>query len=99
MLASPLAPAIETRNSRRLDSKRLPMAALIMFFQQVQAEIAFDIAPDRVDVVGAVLRVVVLDEKHGRLDAIVMRLSHCLAARPRKIQIATGFLDLLLADL
>src|SRR5678816_4181916 len=49
------------------------MTALVMRLQQVQPEVAVVIAPHRVDVVGAILGVVVLDQENRRLDAIVVR--------------------------
>lgn len=39
----------------------LSMARLVVLRQQIQSEIAFEIAPNRMDVVGFVLRVVILD--------------------------------------
>src|SRR5262245_26365636 len=43
--------------------------------KQVKAEIAIVIAPDRVDVIGVVLGVVILDEERRTLDAIVFGLT------------------------
>jgi hypothetical protein len=43
----------------------VPVAGLVVVFEQVAAEIAGEIAPDGVDVVVVVLRVVVLDQEGG----------------------------------
>src|SRR5436190_14026506 len=62
--------------------------------QQVFAEVVVEIAPDGVDVVGVVLRVVVLDEKSWSLHAIVMRVAFFDAAGPRKINfVPPGLVD------
>ena len=50
--------------------------------QQVLAEIALNVPPDGVHVVGAVLRVVVLHQERAALDPIVMGPVAPLFARP-----------------
>ena len=45
------------------------MRRLVVLRQQIQAEVAFEVAPHAVDVVGVVLRLVELDEK--RLQEIM----------------------------
>src|ERR1700704_2775597 len=47
---------------------------LEMLAQQIPPEVAFEIAPDRVDVVAVVLGVVELDEERRTLHAIVVLL-------------------------
>src|SRR5260370_3668597 len=79
--------------------KRLPMAGLIMFFQQVQAEIAVKIAPHGMDVIGVILGVVELHQKRRRLDAVIMALAPSLSAGPGEEQIVAGLLDLVFAPL
>src|SRR5579871_2016205 len=39
------------------------MAGLVVHFQQILAEVAVEVAPDGVDVIGVVLRVVVFDQE------------------------------------
>src|SRR5579871_4252185 len=60
---------------------------LVMLRQQVEAEVAVEIAPHAVDVVGVVLRFVELDQKCRRLHAVVVWIMPVDAARPREIQI------------
>ena len=50
------------------------MRFLYVFAQDVAAEVALEIAPGGVNVVGAVLRVGVFEQKSGALNAVVMRL-------------------------
>ena len=69
------------------------MAALIVFLQQVQAEIAVKVAPNGMNVIGVILRVVELDQKLRRLDTIVVGLARLLAARPREVDVIAGLLD------
>src|SRR5262245_56696950 len=60
---------------------------LVMLAQQILAEIAIEIAPDRVNVIGVVLRVVVLNQKRRALDAVVMRIAFVDSARPGKMNL------------
>src|SRR5260370_1099561 len=89
------APVRQARKTRRFETTLLPMTGLVMLAQQVAAEVARKVAPHRMDVVGVVLRVVELDQKRGRLNAVVMPLAGLFAARPREVQVAGGLLDLL----
>src|ERR1043166_892792 len=67
---------------------------VVVFSQQILAEIALKIAPDRMNVVGIVLRIVVLEQKCWTLDAIIMWLPFFRAARPAKVNlIETSFVD------
>jgi hypothetical protein len=75
------------------------MAGLVVLFEQVAAEIAGEIAPDGVDVVVVVLRVVVLDEECGRLYAVVVAFAALHAAGPSEVDGLAGLLDLSLAQL
>ena len=75
------------------------MTALVVFLQQIQAEIAVKIAPNGMNVVGVILRVIELHQETGRLDPIVMALPGLLAAGPRKVDIVSGLLDLIFARL
>src|SRR5215472_13760998 len=67
---------------------RAVMVGAIVLAQQVAPEIAVKPAPDRVDVVAAILRVVVFDEEAGALDAVVVRLTMERAARPGESDLA-----------
>ena len=65
--------------------------------QQVPAEIVLEVAVHAVDVVGVVLRVVVLDDEGRALDAVVVSLAR-RASRPaqaNRISADAGLLDLL----
>src|SRR5437763_17117106 len=53
---------------------------LVMRLENVQAPVAFEVAPDGVDVVGVVLGVVVLDQEMAALDAVVVALALLQAA-------------------
>src|SRR3954452_2883638 len=67
-----------------------------MFAEQVFAKVILKIAPDRVDMVGVVLGVVVFEEERRGLKAIIMRLPFFNAPSPAKIDfLQAGFLDLL----
>src|ERR1700730_6667063 len=50
--------------------------------QQIPPEVAVEIAPHGMDVIAVVLGVVVLDQKRGPLDAVVVLLSPLRLARP-----------------
>src|SRR5438552_9551915 len=55
--------------------------------EQVGPEVTVEVAPDGVDVVGIVLRVVVLDQERRPLDTVVVRLPACDPARPREMHL------------
>src|SRR5215831_2836063 len=57
---------------------------LVMFLQEVVAEIPGKVSPDGVNVVGVVLRVIVLDKKGLPLDAVIMALARLNATGPCK---------------
>ena len=56
------------------------LRAAIVVTQHIAAEIAFEVAPHRVDVVAA--RVVELDEEVRTLDANVVRLTRLIRSSP-----------------
>src|SRR5215203_550619 len=60
----------------------------VVLCEQIQAEIAVEFPPHRMDVVGVVLRVVVLDEERRALNAVVVPLSALETAHPRKLHLA-----------
>src|SRR6185437_12486833 len=69
----------------RVDRTRytpLVVARLVVHGQQVEPEIAVEVTPHGMNVVGAVLGVVVLDQKSRRLNAVIMRPAALLYARP-----------------
>ena len=62
--------------------------------EEVLAPIVFDVAEDRVDVVGLVLGVVVLDQEAGAGDRVVVTLARIFRASPGKGQaLEAGSLD------
>src|SRR6185436_4191342 len=63
------------------------VARMVVVAQQIAAEIAAEITPHCMDVIGFVLRIVVFDQETGRLHAVVMRLAAGDTSRPRKLQL------------
>ena len=67
----------------------------VVGLEWVAAEVVVEIAPDGVDVVGVVLRVVVLEDEAWSLDAVVVRLAGFDPARPGEVDLAEArFFDL-----
>ena len=62
--------------------------ALVVVGQRVVAEIGGEVAPHRVDVVGVVLRVVVLDQRDRSVHAEIMGLARRQRARPGEAEAA-----------
>src|SRR5213075_2112744 len=58
------------------------MAGVVVLLQHVATEIVFKVAIDGVDVVGVVLRVIVLDDEVRTLHAVIVRLAAFEAAGP-----------------
>ncbi len=58
--------------------------SLVVFPEQIFAKISVKGAPDGVDVIGIVLRVVVFKQKVGSLDSIVMSVTRLRPASPGK---------------
>jgi hypothetical protein len=69
-------------------------AVLVMIAKQVEPEISIEIAPDAVNVISVVLRVVVLDNELGCLYPVIVRTRLLFHSCPGEVQIVTGFLDL-----
>src|SRR5690242_18500287 len=65
----------------------LPMGSVVMLREKIAAEIAIEIAPHAVNVVSLVLCVVVLDQKCGRLDTVIMRIAFLNSSRPCKVEV------------
>jgi len=66
----------------------------VVFAEGVAAEVVGQVAPDGMDVIGFVLRVVELDEEGGALDAVIVALADNQAARPSEEQLVSrGGLD------
>src|SRR4029450_6041363 len=62
--------------------------------EHVFAEISGEIAPDSMDMVGVVLRVVVLEQEGRSLHAIIVRLSGRIGSGPGKMDVVeTGLVD------
>src|SRR5581483_8999969 len=68
-------------------SSRLFVRGLVVLRQQVKPEVAVEVAPDAVDVVAVVLRLVELDQEYRRLHAVVVQVVAIDAARPREVQV------------
>ena len=58
------------------------MGFVVVFLEEVDAEVVSEVAPDCVGVVGVVLGVVVFEEELGALDAVVVGLAEFGAAGP-----------------
>jgi hypothetical protein len=56
----------------------------VVFAGQVLTEVSVEIPPDGVDVIGVVLRVVVLDQEGRPLDPVIVPLAGGLTASPRE---------------
>src|SRR5262249_5972989 len=63
------------------------VGGLVVGAEQVHAEIVPRIVPDRMDVVGAILRVVVLDQERRAVQPVVVRLSGIDGAGPREAHV------------
>ncbi len=73
-----------------------------MHGEHILAPIAADIAQHRVNVVGPVLRVVVLDQEARRFDRVIVTLARLVAACPGKrelVQLGLDFAPVLTAQL
>ena len=70
------------------------VAIRVMLLKQVFSEVAIEVAPDRVNVIGVVLRVVEFDKESGRLDAIIARVAGVDSARPSEVDIPGSLVDL-----
>ena len=64
------------------------VARSIVRAQRIATEVALEVAIHGVDVIGVVLRVVVLDEQRGPVHAVVVRLPALDAACPGKAHLA-----------
>ena len=61
---------------------------LVVTAEQVRAEIAIELTPDGMDVIGVVLGVVVLEQEMGCLDTVVVAFTRLQAARPCEVHAA-----------
>src|SRR5206468_1022588 len=82
-----LESVIETFYWQAASSSLLVRDAIIMLAQEVVAEVAFEIAPDRVDMVGVVLGIVVFQKEGRALHPIVVSFLGLDAPGPGEIQI------------
>src|SRR5262245_50278466 len=83
------------RMTQSISDLSMPMRMCVVVGQYVLAPVVGEIAPDAVDMIGAVLRVVVLDQKRRPFDGIVVPLAALLRAGPGKRQrVQAGPLDL-----
>lgn len=75
------------------------MAGLVVHAEQVLSKIAIEVAPNGVDVVCPVLRVVKLNEKRRCLHTVIVQIPLIDAAGPSEENILPRFLNLLLTIL
>jgi hypothetical protein len=59
----------------------------VVFPQQVPAEVTVEIPPYGVDMIGAVLDIVVLDQKSGSLNTVIMGMTRFDATSPAEISL------------
>ena len=59
---------------------------LVMFQQQIVAEIAFEITPDRMDMI-PILGIVEFDHKGWALDHVVVQFTRFCSAGPREMEL------------
>ena len=57
----------------------------VVFPQQIFAEIPVELSPHSMDVIGVVLSIVVLEQKRGRLNPVVVALARLPSAGPSKV--------------
>ena len=70
------------------------MRGLVVLAEEVGTEVAVEVAPEAVDVVGFVLGVVVFEDERAALHAVVVRLAALEAAGPREVQfLQSGLFD------
>src|SRR5262249_54189233 len=80
------------------DSRFLMSHALEVLAQQIAPEVAVEIAPDRMNMVGVVLRIVIFDQKCRPLDPVIVRFAMFRLAGPAKRDLLhAGSTDLRLA--
>src|SRR6267378_826866 len=63
------------------------MSSPVMLRKQVRAKIAVEIPPDRMNVIGVILYVVVLDEEGWPLNPVVVRLPMLKTTGPGKVYV------------
>src|SRR5262245_3352860 len=74
------------RPAHRAWPSRFLVLLLKMFHQRV-AEVVGEVTVDAVNVIGAVLRIVVLDQERRALDEVMMRLTGLEAAGPLEMDL------------
>ena len=73
---------------------RCDVVAAVVFGEEVAAEVAFEVAPDRVDVIAVALRAVVLDQERRPLHAVVVLRALFGGAEPGEAdRVEAGFAD------
>src|SRR6516165_6276101 len=70
------------------------VACPVVLVEQVLTEVAGEVAPNRVDVVSVVLRVIQFDEEGRSLNAVIMWVAAVDTARPGEIDIPADTVDL-----
>ena len=70
------------------------MAGLVVLLEQVLAEVSARLAPNGVDVVGVVLRVVQLDQEQRGLNPVIVGIAPANSSRPGEVDIPSSFIDL-----
>ena len=84
---------VPAQEDRSLRVAMIGRGRFVVLLEQVVAEIALEIAPDAVDVVGVVLGVVVFDQEGRALDAVVVGLAAFQAARPGEADLVDARLE------
>src|SRR5579872_4951526 len=85
--------AATIRNRMSSNIVALPVAGVVMVREQVAAEVAGEIAPHRVGMVGPILRVIEFNQEGIGLHAVVVRVAPFHAPCPGEVDLVAGPLD------
>ena len=95
MKCSPRSEQTTARPRRNVKATAgLFVAGPIVLGQQVLAEVAVEVPPNRVNMIGVILRFVELNQKRGRLNAVIMLVGGSRPAGPGKPDVIPRFLNL-----
>src|ERR1700757_4030030 len=70
------------------------MAGLVMLLEQVLAEVAGHLAPDGMNMICVILRVIQLDQERRRLNPVIVRVAPASSPRPCGVDISSRFIYL-----
>src|ERR1700757_5044790 len=70
------------------------MAGLVMLLEQVLAEVAGHLAPDGMNMICVILRVIQLDQERRRLNPVIVRGAPASSPRPCEVDISSRLINL-----